>query len=39
MKTGRSFLLMTEAGVEVFGGSQRRGSFWTAVFWLGPSGW
>lgn len=26
VNTGRSFLFMTEAGVEVLGGSQRRGS-------------
>jgi hypothetical protein len=38
VKTGRSVLL-TDAGVDVLGGSQRSGSCWTAVFWVGPSGW
>lgn len=38
VKTGRSVLL-TDAGVEVLGGSHRRGSCCTAVFGVGPSGW
>ena len=38
VKTGSSALL-TDAGVDVLGGSHRSGSCCTAVFWVGPSGW
>jgi hypothetical protein len=38
VKTGRSVLL-TDTGVDVLGGSHRRGSCWIDVFCVGPSGW
>jgi hypothetical protein len=39
VNTGSMSGRLTDAGVEVFGGSQRRGSCWTAAFCAGPSGW